>query len=72
MDQNNYKKKTDREVFGFKADMPLGNSKDREEREQRLLQELLSANIEGSDERRTTAEIQLDHNRSVKKFGGSS
>ena len=69
MDQNNFNHKCDREVFGWKADMGIGNSKDREEREQRLLQELLSANLEGSEERKSTGERLSDKNRSIKKFG---
>ena len=35
MDQNNFNHKSDREVFGWKPEMAIGNSKDREDREER-------------------------------------
>jgi hypothetical protein len=53
MEQNNYNHKSDREVLGWRPEMALGNHKDREEREQRLLQEMLNVNLEGSEDKRS-------------------
>lgn len=49
MERDNFNAKTDLQVFGYKSQMNLANSQSREAREQEVLKEMLSVNLEGSN-----------------------